>query len=172
MRKLKKKSESRCLSREDIFNSVNRLLSVRPRSKFELERYIRGKTKDLNDIEFLLSKIPEDNDKEFVEYICFYRVKRLGLSIKQTQVFLMSKGVDKHTIDTYIDVDEIENIKSIIRRNSSRFKFNKAETLEGRDKNDFFKFFINRGFKNSSISSVWEEFSDRDSYKMYSEGIE
>lgn len=130
--------------------------------KKRTENEVREKFSDIDKdkLEVVIEDLKENNyisDKEFIERSINEYKNLKNLSIKEINLKLLQKKVNKDILDDYIYENredlilyEIKSAKNIIIK--------KIRNLE--EENDIKKFLLNKGYMNESINIALEEIED------------
>ena len=119
------------------------------------QKFISDEGEMLNDVMDELKEIGYINDKEYIEKTVKEYMNLKNLSIKEIEYKLISKGIKKDLIDSYIYekkedlIDyEIKSAKNIIIKKSNL-----------QDKEEIKKYLINKRYMEDTIKNVLEEIS-------------
>lgn len=133
------------------FNSVLKLVSVRYKTKKEVERYLQEKQYAPNVIYYCIKKLGEYNfidDERYCESYVAHHIQKDGfIKIKQQ---LLIKGVSEEIINKTFE--KYDNQNEQIEKYMQKYMRNKEGTKENFAK--CFKHLLSKGFKADEILSV------------------
>lgn len=139
-----------------ILDKVYRFLSFRPRSKKEIEQYLKRKNLGEEEKKIVLKKLEKSgfvNDTEFAKFFVESRLKFRPKGRYLLKAELIQKGIDKNLIEKVlgeINISEVELAKSAISKKLPRFL--KLGELEA--KNKIAQFLARRGFSWETIKTL------------------
>lgn len=139
-----------------IIDKVYNFLSFRPRSKKEIEQYLKRKNFGEAEIKMVLKKLEKTgfiNDVEFAKFFAESRVKFRPKGKRLIASELAQKGVDRETVEkvlSEIETPELELAQKSISKKLDRFL--KLPQLEA--KNKIAQFLARRGFSWETIKTI------------------
>jgi len=109
-------------------DSTFRWLSLRPRSRYEIDQYLQRKTDDESlrgRLMGLLQELGYVDDERFAKSWIQHRTLVKPMSMYRLKQELLQKGVPKEIIDKTLetsDVDELAALKDLIRKRKQRYQ--------------------------------------------------
>jgi len=143
--------------------SVNLILS-RPRSRLEIEQYLRLKKKVENEIiERVIKKLEKENylnDEKFVQLWIESRLKNKPRGRKMIRNELLKKGISKDIIEKFIksipESKEINIAQELIKKKYGKMNKNNREKI--------YRFLISKGFEYKTIQYIISKTTKNISY--------
>lgn len=138
-----------------IFDRILNLLSIRPRSEWELREYLRRKGQSpalIDTILNRLSKLGYVNDEDFAKRWVSNRRLLKPISSLKLRAELKQKRIDNQVIDEVLSADDTKDtdvIKDIIERKKHRYP----------DTNKLMQYLARQGFRYDDIKSALSELS-------------
>jgi regulatory protein len=138
---------------KNLLNSALKLLSFRPRSRAEVERYLQKKTSDTTLINQILDKLVElkfINDTDFAKWVIESRSRSRPRGSRLLKQELKSKGIEA-TSDLLPDSDEeLLNAQKALQKKAIAWQ--NLSNLEYRKK--IYGYLTYRGFSSTTIEKL------------------
>ncbi len=138
-------------------NVAIRYLSYRSRTEYEMKKYLKGKSFDLDIITRVIDRLKEIgyiNDKEFISNYINYTLAQGKKGIKLLELELTKKGISPDKIKKYIHLFEKEDeINFAIKLANDYFIKKKEEPLQ-KIKFNLYNNLKRKGFTEDSIKAA------------------
>ena len=162
-KKLVKKKSKTSDEYSRLLDSVYRLISRRPRTKAEIEKYLHGKHASAGVCRKIIEKLEKNNylnDKEFSRWWLEQRQAFRPKGKLALKAELRQKGVDEETIRGVLEagVDEVSLAQKALQKKASTF----AKLPRKNQHQKMFSFLGQKGFSYETIKTVLDELEKKE----------
>lgn len=138
-----------------LLDSALKFLSYRPRSRKEVENFLRRKTADHTLINQTIEKLEKAkliNDEEFAKWLIESRSRSRPRGPRLLAIELKSKGIDSETMNDYrmTTNDEIALAEKALEKKAHLW----SKLSEREIKQKVWRFLMTRGFSSSVIARI------------------
>ena len=142
---------------DKLKTKVLKYILFKKRTENEIrQKFISDEGELLNDVIDELKELDYINDEKYIEKAVKEFINLNNLSIKEIEYKLISKGIKKDLIDTYICNNKEELLEYEIKSAKNIF----IKKLNLQDKEDILKYLRKKGYMEDSLKIVTQEIEE------------
>ena len=142
---------------DKLKTKVLKYILFKKRTENEIrQKFISDEGELLNDVIDELKELDYINDEKYIEKAVKEFINLNNLSIKEIEYKLISKGIKKDLIDTYICNNKEELLEYEIKSANNIF----IKKLNLQDKEDILKYLRKKGYMEDSLKIVTQEIEE------------